>query len=105
MAERVGLSRPAAGNAVDAVFEGVGEAPEHGEEVRIVGVGTFTTKSRSARTGRNPRASERLEMQASTASAFKPGKALRDVVNDGNGSRNGVTQRIRDESGRAGPVE
>ena len=86
VADRAGLSRSAAGNAVDAVFEAVGEALANGEEVRIAGFGTFTTKSRPARAGRNPRTGERLEIQASTAPAFKPGKALKDAVNDGNGS-------------------
>ena len=86
VADRIGLSQSAAGNAVDAVFEAVGEALANGEEVRIGGFGTFTTKSRPARTGRNPRTGESLEIQASTAPAFKPGKALKDAVNEGNGS-------------------
>ena len=86
VADRIGLSQSAAGNAVDAVFEAVGEALANGEEVRIVGFGTFTTKSRPARTGRNPQTGEGLSIRASTAPAFKPGKALKDAVNDGNGS-------------------
>ena len=86
VADRIGTSQSAAGDAVDAVFEAVSESLAKGEEVRIVGFGTFTTKSRPARTGRNPRTGESLEIQASTAPAFKPGKALKDAVNDGNGS-------------------
>ena len=86
LADRIGLSRSAAGNAVDAVFEAVGETLASGEEVRIVGLGTFTTKSRPARTGRNPRTGESLKIQASTAPTFKPGKALKDAANDRNGS-------------------
>ena len=54
VADRDGLSRSAAGNAVDAVFEAVGEALANGEEVRIAGFGTFGTRNRLARTGRNP---------------------------------------------------
>ena len=77
VADRIGLSQSVAGNAVDAVFEAVGEALAKGEEVRIGGFGTFSTKSRSARTRRNPRTGESLEIQASTAPAFKPGKALK----------------------------
>ena len=69
---------------MDAVFEAVGEALTNDEEVSIGGFGTFWTKSRPARTGRNPRTGESLEIQASTAPAFKPGKALKDAVNDGN---------------------
>ena len=85
-ADRIGMSRSAAGNAVDTVFEAVGEALANGEEVRIVGFGTFTTKSRPASTGRNPQIGESVEIQASTVPAFKPSKALKDGVNDGNGS-------------------
>ena len=86
VADRIGLSRSGAGNAVDAVFEAVGEALANGEEVRIVEFGTFTTKSRPARTGRNPRTGESLTIQAPTAPGFRPGNALKDAVNDGNGS-------------------
>ena len=76
----------AAGNAVDAVFEAVGEALANGEEVRIAGFGTFGTRNRPARTGRNPQTGESLSIPASTAPAFKPGKTLKDAVNDGNAS-------------------
>ena len=86
VADRIGLSRLAAGNAVDAVFEAVGGVLANGEEVRIGRFGTFTTKSRPARTGRNPQTGESLSIPASTAPAFKPGKALKDAVNDGNAS-------------------
>ena len=54
VADRIGLSQSAAGNAVEAVFEAVGEALANGEEVRIAGFGTFGTRNRPARTGRNP---------------------------------------------------
>ena len=86
VADRIGLSQSAAGNTVDAVFVAGCDALANGEEVRIVGFGTFTTKSRPARTGRNPQTGESLSIQASTAPAFKLGKALKDAVNDGNGS-------------------
>ena len=83
---RIGLIRPVAGDAVDTVFEAVSEGLANGEEVRIVGFGTFGTRHRPARTGRNPRTGGSLTIVASTAPAFKPGKALKDAVNDGNGS-------------------
>ena len=86
VADRIGSSRPVAGNAVDAVFEAIGEALASGEEVRIVGFGTFGTRNRPARTGRNPRTGESLAIPASTTPTFKPGETLRDVVNDGGGS-------------------
>ena len=72
---------PAAKDAVDAVFEAVSEALANGEEVRIFGFGTFGTRSRPARTGRNPLTGERLSIQASTAPVFKPSQKLRDAVN------------------------
>ena len=81
VADRIGVSRSAAGDAVDAVFEAVSESLANGEELRIVGFGIFGARSRPARTGRNPQTGESLSIQASTAPVFKPGKARdgRDV--------------------------
>ena len=86
MADRMGLGKTAARDAVDSVFEAIGEALANGEEVRIAGFGTFGARSRAARTGRNPQTGEVLSIPASTAPVFKPGKGLQDAVNDGNGS-------------------
>ena len=79
---RTGINKAVAKDAVDTVFEAVSEALANGEEVRIVGFGTFGARHRPARTGRNPRTGESLAIAASTAPAFKPSKALRDAVND-----------------------
>ena len=62
VADRIGLSRSAAGNAVDTVCEAMSASLANGEEERIGGFGTFTTKSRPARTGLNPCAGESLEI-------------------------------------------
>ena len=86
VAEQTGVARSAAGDAVDAVFEAIAEALAKGEDVRIVGFGTFGTRSRPARTGRNPRTGESMEIAASTVPAFKAGKPLRDAVNAGSAS-------------------
>ena len=83
VAGRAGVGKSAAGDAVDAVFEAIEEALARGENVRIAGFGTFGTRSRPARTGRNPRTGESLNIPASTAPTFKAGKALRDAVNAG----------------------
>ena len=83
VADRTGVGRSAAGSAVDAVFEAIGEALARGEDVRVVGFGTFGTRSRPARTGRNPRAGESLNIAASTTPTFKAGRPLRDAVNAG----------------------
>ena len=80
-AGRVGLSRSATAGTVDAVFEAIREALAKHEEVRIAGFGTFATKHRSARTGRNPRTGEAVSIPASVAPAFRAGKALKDAVN------------------------
>ena len=86
VAGRAGVGKSAAGEAVDAVFEAIAEALARGEDVRIAGFGTFGTRSRPARTGRNPKTGESLEIAASTAPTFKAGKPLRDTVNAGNAS-------------------
>ena len=83
VADRTGLNRSVAGNAVDAVFEAMGEALANGEEVRIVGFGNFSTRTRPARTGRNPRTGEAISISASQSPSFKAGKALGDAVNAG----------------------
>lgn len=85
VADRIGAGRTIAGDVVEAVFDVVREALAKGEEVRIVGFGTFGIRNRAARTGRNPRTGESVEIRASTAPTFRPGKALRDAVNAGGG--------------------
>ena len=82
VAARTGLSRTEAGGAVDAVFEAVAEALGRREEVRIAGFGQFATRSRPARTARNPRTGEPVAVGASTAPTFKPARALRETVNN-----------------------
>ena len=84
VAGRAGVGKLAAGEAVDAVFEAIAEALARGEDVRIAF--GFGTSSRPARTGRNPRTGESLEIAASTAPTFKAGKPLRDAVNAGSAS-------------------
>ena len=83
LAGRLGLSKAVAKDAVDGVFEAIGEALANGEEVRLAGFGTFAARSRAARTGRNPQTGEVLSIPASKTPSFKAGKALRDAVNDG----------------------
>ena len=83
VAGRIGVGRSAAGDAVDAVFEAISGTLARGEDVRIVGFGTFGTRSRPARTGRNPKTGESLNIAASTMPTFKAGKPLRDAVNAG----------------------
>ena len=75
------LRKSEAGRAVDAVFESIGEALTEGDEVRLVGFGTFSVSSRAASEGRNPRTGEKIKIAASKQAKFKPGKGLRDSLN------------------------
>ena len=83
LADRIGLSKSAAPVALDVVFREISDVLANGNEVRILGFGTFTTKHREGRTDRNPRIGETLQIPASKAPSFGAGKALRDAVNGG----------------------
>ncbi len=74
------LSKKAAEKAVNAMLEGVTNALKAGDKVTLVGFGTFETRKREARIGRNPRTKEEIKIPASIAPAFKAGKALKDAV-------------------------
>ena len=76
-----GLQKADATRAVDAVFDSITAALKSGDSVSLLGFGTFVVKSRAARTGRNPRTNEPIQIAASKAPAFKAGKALKDAVN------------------------
>lgn len=81
VADSAGLSRADAGKAVDAVFDSITGALASSESVSLLGFGTFSVKARAARTGRNPRTGEPLQIAASNVPGFKAGKALKDAVN------------------------
>ena len=76
-----GLAKADATKAVDAVFDGIGEALRDGVEVRLVGFGTFSVTERAASEGRNPRTGDKIEIPASRQPKFKAGKGLKDLVN------------------------
>ena len=78
---QTGLQKADATRAVDAVFDSITAALKSGDTVALLGFGTFVVKARAARTGRNPRTNEPIEIAASKAPAFKAGKALKDAVN------------------------
>ena len=67
---------------VGVVFSTIADALARGESVTIAGFGKFATRSRAARTGRNPRTGEPVAIAASRTPSFKPAKALRDAVNE-----------------------
>jgi DNA-binding protein HU-beta len=75
------LSKADATRAVDAVVDAITSALKKGQQVSVVGFGTFSVKHRSARSGRNPRTGDTINIAASNVPGFKAGKALRDAVN------------------------
>ncbi|MXO89819.1 HU family DNA-binding protein [Pontixanthobacter aquaemixtae] len=76
-----GLSKSDAASAVEGVFDTIVKALSNGDEVRMVGFGTFSVAKRKASTGRNPRTGEPMTIKASNQPKFKAGKGLKDAVN------------------------
>ena len=81
MAEKSNLTKKEAALALDAFIESVEEALENREKVQLVGFGTFETRERAAREGRNPRTKEVINIPATTVPVFKAGKEFKDKVN------------------------
>ena len=81
MAEKASLTKKDAEAALRAFIESVEEALGNGEKVQLVGFGTFETRERAAREGRNPRTKEVIKIEASTIPVFKAGKELKEKVN------------------------
>ncbi len=75
------IPKAAAGRALDATVDAITTALKDGDQVVLVGFGTFAVKERAARTGRNPQTGQPIEIAAAKVPGFKPGKALKDAVN------------------------
>ncbi len=75
------IPKAAAGRALDAFIDTVTNALKEGDQVSLVGFGTYAVKDRAARTGRNPKTNEPIEIPAAKVPSFKAGKALKDAVN------------------------
>jgi DNA-binding protein HU-beta len=75
------ISKAAAGRALDAMTDAVTDALRKGDQVSLIGFGTYSVKDRAARTGRNPQTGATIQIAAAKVPAFKPGKALKDAVN------------------------
>lgn len=80
VAEKAGLTKAQAKNAVDAVLCSVGCALSNGEKVALLGFGTFSVSEKAARTGINPRTKQTIEIKARKAVKFKAGAELNDRV-------------------------
>ena len=81
VAEKAGLTKAQAGDAVDAVFDAITASLKGGDEVRLVGFGTFSVSQRKASVGRNPATGAEINIPASNQAKFKPGKGLKDALN------------------------
>jgi len=81
VADSTGLSKADSAKAIDAVFDSISAALKGGDEVRLVGFGTFTVAERAASEGRNPRTGEKISIAASKQPKFKAGKGLKDAIN------------------------
>ncbi|MFT5136546.1 MAG: DNA-binding protein HU-beta [Arenicella sp.] len=81
IASSADISKSTAGDALEAVLDGITGALSSGNSVTLVGFGTFSVSHRSARDGRNPRTGETIQIKASNLAKFKAGKALKDALN------------------------
>lgn len=80
VAEKACMSKKDAGVAVDSTLSAIVDAMAKGDKVQLVGFGTFETKQRGERTGKNPRTGEAVKIPATTVPSFKPGKSLKEAV-------------------------
>jgi DNA-binding protein HU-beta len=81
VAKQAQTSKTEATTLLEAVLEGITGALTKGEEVRLVGFGTFSVKARAATTGRNPSTGAEIQIPASNNARFKPGAALKEALN------------------------
>jgi DNA-binding protein HU-beta len=81
IADKADISKASAARALEAAIEGITTALQAGEQVVLVGFGTFQVKERAERQGRNPQTGATMTIAASRVPGFKAGKALRDAVN------------------------
>lgn len=79
-AEKTALTKKDAEAVITAALDAIAGALRGGDDVRLVGFGTFGVRERAERTGKNPRTGELVKIPAATIPTFKPGKALKDAV-------------------------
>ncbi|WP_415912720.1 HU family DNA-binding protein [Neptuniibacter sp. QD37_11] len=82
IAKESGLTKGDSGKALTAALDAISNEMANGGSVQLIGFGTFSTKERAARTGRNPQTGAAIEIAAATLPAFKPGKELKEKVNN-----------------------
>jgi DNA-binding protein HU-beta len=82
VAEKVDISKATAAKAVDAIIDSIKDSLAAGDPVTLIGFGTFSVRDRAARTGRNPKTGDPIEIKEAKVPIFKPGKALKEAVDD-----------------------
>lgn len=80
IAEKSGLTKKDVETVVNGVIDEITGALQKGEKVQFVGFGTFETRERASRSGRNPQTGETLEIPATVVPAFRPGNKLKETV-------------------------
>ncbi len=80
IAEQTGLTKEKSGEVLNAITDEITNAMTKDDTVSLIGFGTFTTRVRSARTGKNPQTGKTIQIAASKSVGFKAGKALKDAV-------------------------
>lgn len=82
IAQSADISKASAGRALDAFVDSVSDTLKSGDQVALVGFGTFSVRERAARKGRNPQTGAEIDIAAAKVPGFKAGKALKDAVNE-----------------------
>lgn len=81
VASECDMTNADATKAIDATLEKITETLKNGDDIRLLGFGTFTTAHRKAGEGRNPQTGKKIKIAASTQAKFRPGKGLKDALN------------------------
>lgn len=81
VADEAGITKTDASAVVDAVLNVITDTLKSGDQVTLTGFGSFLVRKRDARTGRNPRTGDTIQIKASKVPSFKAGKALKDALN------------------------
>jgi DNA-binding protein HU-beta len=82
IAEDAGITKTAAGRAIESLIDGIGRSLDSGERTTLVGFGTFTVSERKARTGRNPHTGATIEIPAKRIVRFRASKELEELLNE-----------------------
>ncbi|KEF33037.1 MAG: HU family DNA-binding protein [Gammaproteobacteria bacterium] len=80
IADQTGMTREKASEVITAFTDQISAAASRGEDVTLIGFGTFNIRKREARSGRNPQTGATIQIPASSTVGFKPGKALKDQI-------------------------